>query len=142
MLSIYPACFFHEDNGFSVIFPDLNWLATQGSSFENAMAMAVDCLAGYLYSAERSGEIIPGPSSPGQIDPAVVAKELDPDAPVPEAFVNAVSVDVVEYAKTHFERSVKKTLSIPAWLNEQAIQAGVNFSQLLQDALKERLGVN
>lgn len=142
MLSMYPACFFHETNGYSVVFPDLNWLATQGSSFENAMEMAVDCLAGYLYSAERSGETIPGPSSPGQIDPAAVAKALDPDTPMPEAFVNVVSVDVAEYAKAHFERSVKKTLSIPAWLNDQAVQAGINFSQLLQDALKVRLGIN
>lgn len=142
MLSMYPACFFHETSGYSVVFPDLNWLATQGSSFENAMEMAVDCLAGYLYSAERSGETIPGPSSPGQIDPVAVAKALDPDTPMPEAFVNVVSVDVAEYAKAHFERSVKKTLSIPAWLNDQAVQAGINFSQLLQDALKVRLGIN
>ena len=48
MLSIYPACFFKEDNGYSVIFPDLNYLATQGDTLEDAVAMAVDCLAGYL----------------------------------------------------------------------------------------------
>ena len=51
MLSIYPACFFKEDNGYSVIFPDLNYLATQGDTLEDAVAMAVDCLAGYLYTA-------------------------------------------------------------------------------------------
>ena len=45
MLSIYPACFFKEDNGYSVIFPDLNYLATQGDTLEDAVAMAVDCLA-------------------------------------------------------------------------------------------------
>lgn len=50
MLSIYPACFFKEDNGYSVIFPDLNYLATQGDTLEDAVAMAVDCLAGYLYN--------------------------------------------------------------------------------------------
>lgn len=142
MLSMYPACFFHENNGYSVVFPDLNWLATQGSSFAEAMEMAVDCLAGYLYNAQRSGDAVPDPSSPTEIDPVVVAKELAPDLPVTEAFVNVVSVDVAEYAKTHFDRSVKKTLSIPGWLNDRAVQAGVNFSQILQDALKERLGVN
>ena len=52
MLSIYPACFFKEDNGYSVIFPDLNYLATQGDTLEDAVAMAVDCLAGYLYTAK------------------------------------------------------------------------------------------
>ena len=58
MLSIYPACFFKEDNGYSVIFPDLNYLATQGDTLEDAVAMAVDCLAGYLYTAKRDNEKI------------------------------------------------------------------------------------
>ena len=56
MLSIYPACFFKEENGYSVVFPDLNWLATQGDTLDEAMSMAVDCLAGYLYSCKKDGE--------------------------------------------------------------------------------------
>lgn len=139
MLSMYPACFYKEDNGYSVIFPDLNYLATQGDSFEDAMEMAVECLASYLYIAQRDGEDVPAPSSLVNIDPVAVAKELDPDLPVGEAIVNLVSVDVAEYAKKHFEKSVKKTLSIPAWLNEAAVAQGVNFSQVLQRALKEQL---
>ena len=139
MLSMYPACFYKEDDGYSVIFPDLNYLATQGDSFEDAMEMAVECLASYLYIAQRDGEDDPAPSSLVNIDPVAVAKELDPDLPVGEAIVNLVSVDVAEYAKKHFEKSVKKTLSIPAWLNEAAVAQGVNFSQVLQRALKEQL---
>lgn len=139
MLSMYPACFYKEDDGYSVIFPDLNYLATQGDSFEEAMEMAVECLASYLYIAQRDGEDVPAPSSLVNIDPVAVAKELDPDLPVGEAIVNLVSVDVAEYAKKHFEKSVKKTLSIPAWLNEAAVAQGVNFSQVLQRALKEQL---
>lgn len=139
MLSMYPACFYKEDDGYSVIFPDLNYLATQGDSFEDAMEMAVECLASYLYIAQRNGEDVPAPSSLVNIDPVAVAKELDPDLPVGEAIVNLVSVDVAEYAKKHFEKSVKKTLSIPAWLNEAAVAQGVNFSQVLQRALKEQL---
>lgn len=46
-----------------------------------------------------------------------------------------VSVDVPAYAKEHFERSVKKTLTIPAWLNKAALEQGINFSQVLQEAL-------
>lgn len=61
MLSIYPACFYKETAGYSVIFPDLNDLATQGSSFEDAMEMAVDCLAGYLYSCKMDGTEVPSP---------------------------------------------------------------------------------
>ena len=71
--------------------------------------------------------------------PVAVSKELDPDMPVGEAIVNVVSVDVAEYAKKHFEKSVKKTLSIPAWLNDAAMAQGVNFSRVLQQALKEQL---
>ena len=139
MLSMYPACFYKEDDGYSVIFPDLNYLATQGDSFEDAMERAVESLASYLYIAQRDGEDVPAPSSLVNIDPVAVAKELDPDLPVGEAIVNLVSVDVAEYAKKHFEKSVKKTLSIPAWLNEAAVAQGVNFSQVLQRALKEQL---
>ena len=50
-----------------------------------------------------------------------------------------VSVDVDAYAKEHFEKSVKKTLTIPAWLNNAALEKGINFSQVLQDALKAQL---
>ena len=58
------------------------------------------------------------------------------------AFVNMVTVDVDEYAKKHFEKSVKKTLTIPSWLNELAVANGINFSQVLQTALKDKLNVN
>ncbi|MCD8346590.1 MAG: type II toxin-antitoxin system HicB family antitoxin [Lachnospiraceae bacterium] len=139
MLSIYPACFYKEENGYSVIFPDLNWLSTCGDTLENAMEMAVDCLAGYIYTSRMDGEKIPEPSAINTIDPVAVAKEVDPDSPPEEAFVNMVSVDVSEYARIHFEKSVKKTLSIPAWLNKAALQKGINFSQVLQEALIYKL---
>ena len=122
-----------------MVFPDLNYLATQGDSFEEAMEMAVDCLAGYLYTAQRDGDPVPAPSKLEDIDPVALSKELDPDMPAGEAFVNVVAVDVAEYAKKHFEKSVKKTLSIPAWLNDAAMAQGINFSRVLQQALKDQL---
>ncbi len=137
MLSAYPACFFKGKNGYSVIFPDLNWLSTCGETLDEAFAMAVDCLAGYLYTCQRDGEPVPTPSPIGKINPDDVAKELEEDCG--EAFVNMVTVDVSEYAKAHFERSVKKTLTIPAWLNTAALEQNINFSQVLQDALKKQL---
>lgn len=140
MLSIYPACFFQEENGgYSVVFPDLNYLATQGDDFENAMEMAIECLAGYLHTCKMDGESVPSPSKLSDIDPNVIAKELDPEAPECEPFVNMVSVDVASYAKEHFEKSVKKTLTIPAWLNTAALEKNVNFSKILQEALKKEL---
>ena len=140
MLSIYPACFFHEKNdSYSVIFPDLNWLATQGDTFQEAMEMAVDCLAGYIYTCQIDGEDIPKPSKLSDINTEVIAKELE--SPMCESFVNMVAVDVASYAKEHFEKSVKKTLTIPAWLNTAALEQNINFSQLLQDALKSKLNI-
>ncbi len=140
MLSAYPACFFKEENGYSVIFPDLNYLATCGETLDKALAMAVDCLAGYLYTCQREGEKIPDPSSMDQININGIAGELELDSA--DGFVNMVTVDVAEYAKTHFEKSVKKTLTIPAWLNQAALEHNINFSQVLQDALKAQLHLN
>lgn len=66
-------------------------------------------------------------------------KEFYEDSPIPSYFINMVSVDVEAYAKEHFEKSVKKTLSIPAWLNKAALEQGINFSQTLQEALLAKL---
>lgn len=138
MLTMYPACFIQEDNGFSVIFPDLDDLSTCGDTLEEAMAMAVDCLAGYLHTLAQEGKAAPTPSPLSAVDPRLVALGLDIDD-AQDTFVNLVSVDVQAYAKAHFERSVKKTLTIPEWLNNAALEKGINFSQVLQDALKQRL---
>lgn len=132
MLSMYPACFFKEDNAYSVIFPDLD-LATCGETMDEAMAMAVDCLAGRLRWLQRDGDPIPEPSPMNSVDPAAVSKELEIEPA--EAFVNMVSVDVEAYAKEHFDKSVRKTLTIPAWLNTAALEMDINFSQVLQEAL-------
>lgn len=137
MLSAYPACFFQEENGYSVIFPDLNYLSTCGATLDEALTMAVDCLAGYLYALQRDNEEAPAASSMNAIHIDGIAKELEVESD--GAFVNMVTVDVAEYARIHFEKSVKKTLTIPAWLNTAALEQGINFSQVLQEALKAQL---
>lgn len=137
MLSIYPACFFKDENGYSVIFPDLNWLSTCGSNLNDAMYSAVDCLAGYIYTCQKDGDVIPAASSMSDININSIAKELD--ISYNDAFVNMVSVDVAVYAKENFEKSVKKTLSIPAWLNKAALEQNINFSQVLQEALINKI---
>ena len=67
-----------------------------------------------------------------------VAKELDITV-YPDSFVNIVTVDAEEYAKLHFNKAIKKTLTIPQWLNESATAAGINFSQVLQEALLQKI---
>ena len=133
VLSIYPACFFKEKKGFSVVFPDLNWLATGGKSERDAMQKAVDCLAGYIYTLKIDGDTIPEPSPIGSISLSDVARELGESNT--EGFVSIVSVDTDLYAKEHFEKAVRKTLTIPAWLNAAAMEKNINFSKTLQEAL-------
>lgn len=137
MLSAYPACFIREENEYTVVFPDLNWLSTCGATLDEAFAMAVDCLAGYIYTSQLEHEKIPAPSSVQDIDTNKIVRELEITAS--EAFTNIITVDVKEYAKVHFEKSVKKTLSIPAWLNRAALERGINFSQTLQEALLKKI---
>ena len=82
-----------------------------------------------------SNEAAPTPSELSTID---VNEEYSDYA---EAFVNIVSVDVEAYAKEHFTKAVKKTLTIPKWLNDAAIARKLNFSKILQDALKHELNI-
>lgn len=111
MLSAYPACFIKEENGYSVIFPDLNNLATCGHTLDEAFTMAVDCLAGYLYWLKEDGEAAPDASPIDKIDLAEIAEELEV---LPgEAFINMVTVDVAEYAKTHFSPYVFPVILTP-----------------------------
>lgn len=141
MLSIYPAIFYHEDDGsYSVVFPDLNHLSTCGDTMNEAMTMAVDALAGYLYDLELRGEKLPTATPLNQVD---LHCEDDPEDTysVGDVFANMVSVDVPSYAKEHFNKNVKKTLSIPQWMNDMAVARKLNFSKILQNALKKELHI-
>lgn len=137
MLTSYPACFYKEkDGGFSVIFPDLHHLATCGDNLQEALTMATDCLAGYLYECRLSKKKVSAPSDLQKID---LAAEYQDYA---DAFVNIISVDVEAYAREHFTKVVKKTLTIPKILNDMAVEKGINFSQLLQEALIKKMRLN
>ena len=141
MLSVYPGIFIQDKQGrITVIFPDLNHLATFGDNMNEAMEMAVDCLAGYIHSEKREGNELPPPSPVESVTPQSEGiDEHDPD--IARLFVSLVSVNVEEYAKAHFNKAVKKTLSIPQWLNDMATAQKINFSKVLQSALKKELGI-
>lgn len=134
----YPACFFKEDNGYTVVFPDLNFLSTQGKDLNEAFKMATDILALYLYKPNKKA-IINKPSLLNKISLKAVAQELGDDIVNDGSFVNFVNVDVNKYAELNFNSSIKKTLSIPKWLNEIALENNINFSQTLQEALIKKL---
>ena len=128
MLKIYPAVFLKEQTGFSVSFPDLDGCFTEGGSLDAAYEMAQEALGLYLVSLEERGIEIPPPS-----EAANVAADID-------EFVSLVSVSAEKYRRG--EKAVKKTLTIPRWLNEEAEARHINFSSLLQKALKEELQLN
>ena len=130
MKYVYPACFYPEDNGqYSIIFPDLGGIATYGNNLEDAISMATDLLCTWVLDCKKDKEALPPPSTIHQI-------ELDGNG----AFANLIVADIEAYTAKN-NKSVKKTLTIPAWLNELAEKEGVNYSQILQTALKERLHV-
>ena len=67
--------------------------------------------------------------------------EIDRLSPKDDAYVALIEFDMQAYRKKHSSKAVKKTLSIPQWLNEEAVAQNINFSQVLQDGLKARLGL-
>lgn len=136
---VYPAIFYEEEGKISVIFPDLGNLATFGDNVADAMRMAADACGLHLFTALRDNEPIPAASALNEINPAAILKDFNMESATDSAFVNMVLVDMNEYARQHSDKAVKKTLTIPSWLNERAIAMGINFSQVLQEALLSKI---
>ncbi|MTI94354.1 MAG: type II toxin-antitoxin system HicB family antitoxin [Firmicutes bacterium] len=125
---IYPAIFEPDsDNRYSVSFPDLPGCLTEEDTVEEALRMAQDALKLHLYGMEKDGDPIPAPSVPSSL-------EVDDSG-----FVSLVDVWMPAFRKSMEIKSVKKTLTIPKWLNDLAEREGVNFSYILQKSLKEYL---
>ncbi|MCR5431351.1 MAG: type II toxin-antitoxin system HicB family antitoxin [Lachnospiraceae bacterium] len=129
MKYIYPAVFSPEDSGYSVEFPDLPGCCTCGDSLEESLSMAKDALSLFLVELEDEKQDIPKPSS---------IKSLSLEG---NRFASLINADTTIYRQTLSNVAVKKTLSIPQWLNQAAIANGINFSQVLQDALKQKLNM-
>ncbi len=132
---VYPAIFYEEEGKISVLFPDLGNLATFGDNIADAMHMAQDVCGLHLFTALRDGDPLPIPSQLSEINPAAILKEFEMEPANDNTFVNMVLVDMTEYAKQHSDKAVKKTLSIPMWLNTLCEEKSINFSKVLQDAL-------
>jgi len=127
---VYPAIFTKEENGqYSVDFPDIDGCFTGGDDMADALEMAQDALCLMLYDMEEAEKAIQPASNP---------KEIKTDK---NSFVSLVHCDTMEYRKFYDTKSVKKTLSIPAWLNTQAEKANAPYSQILQQGLKRYLEI-
>lgn len=141
MLTKYPALFIKErKNQISVFFIDLNYLATWGSNYDEAYDMAIDCLASYIYDERLDGNEIPLPSNLDHIDIAKAKKDLDiNNIDDKDISLQLVAVDIDKYIEEHFTKSIKKTLTIPIYLDKLAKKNNINFSKLLKEALIEKL---
>lgn len=127
---VYPAVFTKEENNqYSVEFPDVKNCFTGGETLVEAIEMARDVLAMMITNLEDKSLAVPEPSP---------IERIQTDD---RSFISLVSCDTTAYRKMTDSRAVKKTLTIPSWLNYQAELAGVSFSQILQEALIQKLGL-
>ena len=128
---IFPAVFHYEDTGnISVSFPDLPGCFTCGDTDTEAVKMAQEAAGLYLCDMETSNDPIPAPTQGNKIKTAANERIFLVDVWMPKA-----RADV---KKTY----VKKTLTIPSYLDKAAQKLGLNFSQTLQEALIQKLGLN
>ena len=126
----YPAVFTPErGGGYSVYFPDIEGCYTQGDDMADAIFMAEDALELMLYEYEEGNKEMPK------------ASDLQKIKSNEGEIVSYVSADTLKYRKRFNNKAVKKTLSIPEWMNEAAMRESINFSQVLQDALVQRLNL-
>lgn len=125
----YPAIFTYEENQeIAVVFPDLE-LATSGIDDADALYSARDALGGRLELMEESGEDIPAPSRIADIEVSKNERVVLVDVYMPSVRMEGVT------------KSVKRTVTLPAWLNAKAMELGINFSQILQEALQKKISV-
>lgn len=122
---VYPAIFTEEEKSYIVEFPDLEGCQTFGQTLEEAVEYAEEALTGYLLTVLEAEQMLNKPSAIKDIDSG-------------EGFVTLISANVNQYRET---KAVKKTLTIPSWLNNMAINKGVNFSEVLKEALIRKVSV-
>jgi predicted RNase H-like HicB family nuclease len=128
MIHIFPAVFQQEtDSRFSIWFPDLPGCATSGHSLPEALSMARDALCGWLDCAIANNDTIPQASG------------VDDLAREPGQHATLIDVDLDAYRRSKEQRTVRRNVSLPAWMNDAAERLGLNVSAILQQALREQL---
>ena len=126
---IYPAIFTPDDNALMVTFPDLPMVITYGESIAHAYEMAKEALGAYLEMAIDSGDKLPEPTAPNKVK-------------IPKGgFISLIDIDMIQFKIQYANKAIKKTLTIPEWLNNMAESRHINFSITLQKALREELGI-
>ena len=128
-LYAFPAYFYFEENGISIEFPDLPGCLPCAHSQEEAFKNAKEAMGLHLYGMEQDHEAIPEPTP---------VSELSPEE---GGVVVMVEVFMPAFRDRMNNKSVNRTVTLPAWLNAAALERNINFSQVLQDALKAQIGM-
>ena len=132
MKYIYPVCIYPGDiSGYTVIVPDLPGCVTEGETISDALEQAVDAASGWVLDELEEGRRAPEASAPE----TVKADEYK------NGIVSVIMLDMDAYAEKYGSKAVRTNCTIPAWLNTAAEKAHLNFSQILQTALQERLNL-
>lgn len=127
---LYYAIFDVAEDGISISFPDLDGAFSAGSDMHEALYMARDLLEGWLLLAEEEGETFPTPSSLETIQAEYASSLIIP-----------IEINLELAREKHFGKLVKKTLTIPSYVNTLALENDINFSQVLTEALKSKLQI-
>ena len=125
---IYPAIFEEEEGGYNISFPNLEGALTCGDDLSDSLFMAKDVLGLYLYTLEEDGTELPEPSLPNRI------KVKD------NQFVQLIEVYMPPIRDEQENRHIRKNVTISKWVNDLAVKKKINFSAVLESALKEKLG--
>ncbi len=128
MKAVYPVVISKGAQYYLVSVPDLE-IDTQGTDIADAIEMARDAICIWCVAEQYAGREIP---------PSSGINSISHDK---EDILTLVDVDIDVYRRKHEMRTIRKNLTIPSWLNEEAEKAGINFSSILQKALKEELSI-
>ena len=143
MKKVYPVILAETKNKkipFLVYAPDFDAI-TQGKNLLNALEMAEDLICGAAYDMEKREEKIPNPSKISDVDMQLTPWANEADGEIIEETKTLVSVDFDLYKQKMLTASVRRNVSLPAWLDAEATKARLNVSSVLQEALKERLSL-
>lgn len=135
MKTVYPVFFTKAEDVILVEVPDLEIL-TEGKDMPDAIEMARDAIELKCVSLEDDGVVIPRPSSVEQLDSSQGTFAEDG-----QTVISLVDIDSAEYRRKIDTKMVRRNVTLPSWLNYEAEHAGINVSRVLQDALKNTLGL-
>ena len=146
MLVTYPALFYYDDTDgvkatYFVHFPDFEYSATQGAGISEALAMGSEWLGITVADLIENDEDLPQPSDINSLslidnDPFKDDEDFVSTYDLDKSFISMVSVDVLEYLGS--QEPIKKTLTIPRWADKLGREMGLNFSQILTDAIADK----